>query len=113
MNNNMSHEESENSPPGQSTCKDRIDALLARIEEDITFLHEGISIDELSTYECVQSLERYYGVFVRLLALRVKVEADEPKSYSENLPMFSSIGEPKIEISTAADYPEGYEDDED
>ncbi len=86
MNNNMSNDESENSPSGQSTCKERIDALLARIEDHITLLHEGRRIDELSAKEIEQSIARYYDVCMRLLTLRVKVEADEPKSYSVKHP---------------------------
>jgi hypothetical protein len=114
VNNNMSHDESEDPSPGQSTCKDRIDALLARIEDHITLLHDGIRIDELSANEIEQSLSKYYGMSVRLLTLRVKVEADEPKSYIESsIPMYSSIGEPKLNISTAADSPESYDDEDD
>jgi hypothetical protein len=113
MNNNRSNDESENSPPGQSTCKDRIDVLLARIEDHITLLHDGIHIDELSANEIEQSLSKYYGMLVRLLTLRVKVEADEPKSYESSIPMYSSIGELKLNISTAADSPEAYDDEDD
>ena len=100
-------------PSEQSTCKDRIEDLIARIEDHITLLREYTSRDELSANEIEQSLSKYYGVLVRLLTLRVKVEANEPKSYSENLPMYSIIGEPKISISTAADSPESYDDEDD
>ena len=112
MNHNKPHDESEDPPYGQSTCKERIDALFARIEGEIDLLRECTS--ELSANEIEQSKARYYGVLVRLLTLRVKVEADEPKSYIESsIPMYSSIGELKINISTAADEPESYDDEDD
>jgi hypothetical protein len=100
MNNNSSHDESENPPPGQEgTFKDRIDAALTRIEEDLNRLREYERIDELSANEIEQSKARYYGVYVRLLTLCLKVITDEAESEStwfEETSQVSIMGEPKI-----------------
>ena len=99
MNNNTPHDESGNPPPGQSTCKDRIDDLLARIEEDIDHLDEGRRIDELSANEIEQSIARLWSLKVRLLALLLKVETDKAESnteWSKLISEVSIIGEPKI-----------------
>jgi hypothetical protein len=113
MNNNMSHDESEYPPSEQGTYKDRIDVLVARIEDHITLLLEGISIDELSAYEREQLATKYCGLLLRLLPLLGKVEADEAESHIKSFNVgFNSIGEPKIPISTAADEPESYDDED-
>ena len=99
MSNNSSHDDSENPPPGQEgTCKDRIDVLVARIENHITLLLEGISIDELSAYEREQLATKYCGLLLRLLTLGVKLEADEASSSAslEAISPLSIMGEPKI-----------------
>ncbi len=101
MNNNSSNDESENPSPGQGTFKDRIDAALARIEEDIDLLREGRRIDELSANEIEQSITRYYGVYMRLLTMGVKVEDDQPETLlSLTLPVMGKDDEAERRFKT-------------
>ncbi len=83
-------------PPRQGTYHKRIDASIARIEDCITLLLEGINIDELSAYERLQLAAKFDGLHLRLLPLLEKVEADEIESQSKDYPRYSSIGERKL-----------------
>ena len=102
MSNNSSHDESENPPPGQEgTFKDRIDAALARIEEDLKRLREYERIDELSANEIEQSIARYYGVYVRLPTLCLKVKDDQPERLlSLTLPVMGKDDEAESRFKT-------------
>ena len=74
MDNNTPYDESENPSPGQGTFKDRIDAALARIAEDIKRLREYERIDELSADQRARSEKRDLAFQKRLLNLLRKIE---------------------------------------
>ena len=99
MDNNTPYDKSGYPPPRQGTYHKRIDAFITRIEDRITLLLEGISIDELSAYERFQLAAKSDGLLLRLLPLLEKVEADEierDNKSSNGYPMYSSIGELKL-----------------
>jgi hypothetical protein len=101
MDNNTPYDESENPSPGQDTYNNRIDVLVARIEDHITLLLEGISIDELSAYEREQLATKYCGLLVRLLTLGVKVEDDQPEGLlSLTLPIMGKDDEAESRFKT-------------
>jgi len=79
MNNNSPHDESENPSPRQGTFKDRIDAALASIAEDIKLLHEYRCIDELSPDQRARSEKRDLAFQKRLLNLLGKIEKAKAK----------------------------------
>ncbi len=81
MNNNSPHDESENPSPGQGTFKDRIDAALARIAEDITLMSEYRRIDELSADQRARSEKRDLAFQKRLLNLLGKIEKAQAKRH--------------------------------
>ncbi len=97
MDQNTLQDKSEHLPPRQGTYHKRIDAFITRIEDQITLLLEGISIDELSAYERLQLAAKFCGLHLRLLPLLGKVEADETESQSSNYSsMYSVLGERKL-----------------
>ncbi len=80
MDQNTLQDKSEHLPSRQDTYHKRIDALIARMEDQITLLDEGNRIDKLSANQRAQLAARYEGMLLRLQTLLHKIEADETES---------------------------------